>query len=284
MHSDMTAPSNAAQPKTRRRCFSFSLRTVLIFVTLAGCGMAWLGFKVQEGRRQAAAVAAIEKLGGWVRYDYEFESQGGLVPNATPPGPAWLHSLLGDDFFRTVYSVGSRGFPVSGRQDRPIIDADLEFVKGLTTLKVLYLWGTKVTDADLSNLTGLTRLEELNLGNTNVSDAGLANLKGLIRLEELNLGNTNISDAGLDYLQGLTQLKQLYLNTTQVSDAGVEHLKGLTRLEALNLGNTHVSDAGLANLKGLTQLKVLFLNGTQVTDAGVAKLQKALPNCNILWH
>jgi hypothetical protein len=254
---EAAATPHAAKPKARRRWLSFSLRTLLIFVTLAGCGFGWLGLKFQEARRQQAIVAAIEKLDGWVQYDYQLDSQGDYKPNATPPGPAWLHSLLGDDFFRTVYSVGAWGFLVSGRQDRPFRDTDLEFVEGLTTLKVLVLFGTQV------------------------SDAGLANLKGLTRLEELYLDYTHVSDAGLDYLKGLTQLKNLDLCGTQVTDAGLANLKGLTRLEKLGLSYTHVSDVGLDYLKGLTQLKHLSLNRTQVSDGGVAKLQQALPNCKI---
>jgi hypothetical protein len=171
------AAPNAAEPKSCRRWFSFSLRTLLIFVTLAGCGLGWLGFKIQEGRRQQAAVEAIEKLGCDVGYDYQFDSQGGSVFNPTLPGPAWLHSLLGDDFFRNVDSVCKWGYSSLGRQDSPFRDADLEFVKGLKTLKVLVLLGTQVTDAGLANLNGLTRLEELDLSDTQVTDAGVAKLQ-----------------------------------------------------------------------------------------------------------
>jgi len=37
----------------------------------------------------------------------------------------------------------------------------------------------------------------------------------------------------------------------------------------------------MKSLEGLTGLTQLNLGGTQVTDGGVAKLQKALPNCEI---
>ena len=60
------------------------------------------------------------------------------------------------------------------------------------------------------------------------------------------------------------------------------HLKGLTSLKSLNLIYTQITDAGLVHLAGLTSLQGLFLEETQVTDAGVARLQEALPNCEIL--
>ena len=43
---------------------------------------------------RAAAVKAIQKLGGWVAYDYEIDEQHNLIPNAEPPGPAaWGHTV-----------------------------------------------------------------------------------------------------------------------------------------------------------------------------------------------
>ena len=71
------------------------------------------------------------------------------------------------------------------------------------------------------------------------------------------------------------------LASTKVTDAELEHLKGLTRLEFLVLTNTEVTDAGLTHLEGLTRLQTLYLSGTKVTDDGVAKLQTALPKCQI---
>jgi hypothetical protein len=216
-------PDNA---EPRRRWNQFSLRTLLIGVTLAGCGLGWLGIKIREARQQQAAVAAIEKAGGFVEYDYLFGSQpdGGRSPRLS--GPAWLHSVLGDDFFRNVVSVDHRG--------RSFGDADMAQLRGLTQLRRFGLCGARITDAGLEYLTELTKLQELHLA----------------------------------YCEGLT-------------DAGLERLKGLRKLQFLNLVETEIDDAGLERLSGLTQLKKLYLANTRVTDAGVAKLQKALPRCEI---
>ena len=85
--------------------FRFGLRTLLIVVTVAGSAFGWLGVKLREARRQHDVAATIVNLGGDVQYDYEFDSLGNYIPNAMPPGPKWLHSLLGDDFFRSVQKV-----------------------------------------------------------------------------------------------------------------------------------------------------------------------------------
>ncbi len=264
---------------TRRKPFgfrplhSFSLLALLIFVTLAGCGFGWLGFKVREARRQQAAVAAIRKSGGFVAYDYQFDARGGDIPHAIPPGPAWLRSLLGDDFFGNVHTVFLVGENTT--------DADVERLKEFKALRSLSLHGTQVTDAGLENLAGLTQLTELMLDGTRISDAGLERLPVLTKLDTLLLDGTQVTGPGLDRLQGASHLRFMCLSDTRVTDAGLQHLKELTQLRWLYLDGTQITDAGLENLNGLTQLEHLWVDRTAVTDAGVAKLQKTLPNCVI---
>jgi hypothetical protein len=65
------------------------------------------------------------------------------------------------------------------------------------------------------------------------------------------------------------------------TDADLVHLVELTQLQELHLSGTRVTDAGLMHLRRLTQLQWLYLDGTQATDTGVARLQAALPNCNV---
>jgi hypothetical protein len=88
-----TATPATAKPKVRR-WNQFGLRTLLIFVTLVGCGLGWLGWKFQKARRQQAAAAAIEKSGGTVNYDDELNPPRGKGSSVGPAGPAWLRSLL----------------------------------------------------------------------------------------------------------------------------------------------------------------------------------------------
>ena len=55
-------------PKTRPRWLRFSLRTLLVVVTVLGV---WLGVQVNPVRKQRNAVAWIQEVGGTVTYDYE---------------------------------------------------------------------------------------------------------------------------------------------------------------------------------------------------------------------
>ncbi len=248
-------PSTAEPPKRSRRWFQFSLRTLLIFAIVFAIPCAWLGRKIERKRREREVVNAIVKLGGEVSYDYQFDPSGYRIPNPHLPGPEWLRQLLGENFFTDV--------EVMGITITPDAEAALANVRGLTQLKILWLWGRRNT----------------------VSDAWIVNLKALTQLKELTLGNIKITDAGLESLKDLTQLQRLVLAETKVTDAGLVHLEDLTRLQYLFLTKNNVTDAGLVHLRGLSKLRYLNLENTNVTDAGVRQLQKALPNCEIsFWH
>ncbi len=124
---------------------------------------------------------------------------------------------------------------------------------------------------------------EVNLrGYTNSADAALAQLKDVTTLMELNLSGTKFSDASAANLKPLVNLTHLHLEHTPIKDADLSDVKDMKHLTYLNLFDTAVTDAGLDHLIGLTNLQNLHLWETKVTDAGVAKLQKALPKCNIV--
>jgi hypothetical protein len=225
------------------RWYQYSLRSLLVLVTLCALPCSWLGIKVQQAKRQHGAVRAIEELGGAVSYD-------GLMVTGESPGPGWLGKMLGKDFFATAGGV---------RLDK-----------------------AEVTDAELESLRELSQLHWLSLEHTNVTDAGLVNLKGLTKLQMLVLSHTKITDAGLEHLRGLSKLETLSLEDTEVTDAGLVSIEGLTNLHFLDLNNTHVTDAGIKHLTGLTNLTLLLIKGPNVTDAAIQDLQKALPKLKVL--
>jgi hypothetical protein len=212
----VSAPSTTRMP--RRRWLQVSLRTLLVLMLVLGTGFGWLGRQVQRARAQREAAAAIEGLGGHVRYT---NASGGRVRGAV----VWLGKLFCEDLSRDIADVR--------------------------------LSSTQITDAGLAHFRELTNLRELRLDNTQVSDAGLAHLQELTQLEALTLNNTQVSDAGLAHLRGLTQLEGLSLYNTRASDVGLAHLRELTRLEGLFLDKTQVTDAGVAELqKALPNCKI----------------------------
>jgi hypothetical protein len=83
-------PSEPNQPppfvRTRRRWFRFSLRTMLVAITLF---CIWLGVTANRANRQRRAVETTRSYGAYVRYDYEMADTGWVVrrDNPLPPGP-----------------------------------------------------------------------------------------------------------------------------------------------------------------------------------------------------
>ena len=95
---------------------------------------------VEHTLAEGEAIAIIEKVGGFVR----FENKAVVA----------------------VHLPGSK-----------VTDASLAHLKGLTGLKYLYLGDTQITDAGLEHLKGLRSLQILNLSITKVTDEGVKKLQ-----------------------------------------------------------------------------------------------------------
>jgi hypothetical protein len=193
-----------------------------------------LGSVLNHTRVQRRAVDAIERVGGRVMFDFQTFEEGGPQPPLEPPGPRWLRSLIGDEWFRDVVFVDVRG-----------TDADDEL---------------------LAQVAHFHQLEILYMGETSITDAGLGHLSKLRHLGELGVENTRVGDAGIASISRMTNLVYLSLRGTQVSDVALRHLQGLVNLESLNLSNTRISNQGLRELNTFRKLTSLYLSGTLVTE------------------
>src|ERR1700677_4583401 len=78
-----------------------SVRASMVVTALIAIGLGWL---VNGARVQREAVAAIERDGGKVWYDWEW-ADGESTPGASPRAPAWLVRALGVDHFGHVVAV-----------------------------------------------------------------------------------------------------------------------------------------------------------------------------------
>ena len=203
--------------KPRRCWFQYSLRSLLLLMFLASLGMSWFAVLAKRARAQKQAVEEIRKLGGQVVYDYEVQAGNTGTFPAVAPGPVWLRSRLGVDFFATPVSVGFYSPSVT--------DDGLKPLEQLTKLRALVLCQPHVTDAGLKHLKELRQLEMLHLFDMPVTDAGLEQIKALTKLQRLNLDLTQITDAGLQSLKGLTELRLLELRSTKVTGQGVKRLQ-----------------------------------------------------------
>jgi Leucine-rich repeat (LRR) protein len=296
-----------------RRC-QYTVRTLLVLMLVVSVACSWLAVGIRRANKQREALASLLQPCelGYIDYDYELDPCGNRVPNPRLPGPAWLHRLLGDDFFRTVASlrferdITSQNLPLLRTLDsvrivrlgnNSITEAGAKYLSDLRHLEQLHLWrdsnvsdswlrhlnapglrvlnieSTAVTDAGLDVLISTPDLQSLRLSGTQVSDRGLKNLGGLSRLTELGIADTNITDSGMKSIEKLNQLRYLDLTMTRITDKGMAYLKGLTRLEDLSLAFTSVTDVGMDDLKGLRLLRRLDLRGTRISDRGLASLE-----------
>lgn len=145
----------------KRRWYQFSLKTLLIFMTLAASVLGVVMAYVAPAERQRGIVRRVAGLGGRVVY-YE-----------SPPNEWWtvsqLRHWLPRDYFDQLEVVDFHGNPAT--------DAELARIGTLSHLRLLLLDNTQVTDAGLVHLRKLKLLHGVWLRNTRVSEQGLAALQ-----------------------------------------------------------------------------------------------------------
>ncbi|MEX2187079.1 MAG: hypothetical protein WD875_09810 [Pirellulales bacterium] len=172
----------------------------------------------------------------------------------------------------------------------------LERLRGLVTVRELYLFGTEVDDDDLSHVGDLPNLEAIDLGGCNVTPSGVLHLRSSRQLKHLHLSDfsspldeatmeqiatawphlqslsldgAQIADSAFAHVGKLRQLRYLNICRTQVTDEGLKTLGTLTRLTTLHAGNTKISDLGMDAICSLSTLEKLDLNFTGITDRGL---------------
>jgi hypothetical protein len=304
----MTTPAEEQVETTRpRRWLRLSVRALMVVVVVLAVALGWF---VRRARVQREAVAAIERSGGQVRYDWEVLSTGGLNPNGKPRWPRWVVDRLGPDYFGHVVLVELRGRATDAEmagvarfghlrgfyaRKTAVTDEGLAALRGASQLEMLHLMSNPaVSGASLAHFQGLPNLRHLTLSDSRVADGDLAHLEGMPRLEWLDLSGAGITSEGLAHLKGLTGVTRLVLSRTRVADLGP--IRPMARLALLDLGSTRISDdgltavedfgalqyltltngkvtdAGLAHVSGLATIKNLRLAGTGITDAGLARL------------
>ena len=137
-------------------------------------------------------------------------------------------------------------------------------------------------DAGLVELCELRTLRWLDLTLPRLTDAQLRTVGSLGGLRVLFICGCPVNDAQLRRIARIRTLKALHVIDANLTDDGLEILTGLGNLWALSIGDAGVTDKGLHHLERLEKLMHLDLRTCpNLTDAGVARLQKALPKCQI---
>ena len=207
----------------KRRWFQFSLRTLLILVTVGCiCGGWWLNRAFQ----QRTAVRRFYELtahrpdshgDSLVTMGYRHQGKDEYYKPIIPKWLHWLRDMIGEECFGEVTGVQLL--------DTPATNEDLKHLAVLPGVERIWLARTKVTDEGMPLLKVCPKLKFLGLDGTPITDEGIAHLTAFPDLESLSLSGTKITDAGLEHLARLPRLKELWLRNTAITDAGYQKLQ-----------------------------------------------------------
>lgn len=135
------------------------------------------------------------------------------------------HSQIGDgalEVFARLPSLNQLSL-----QGSAFSDEGLKYLAGMKQLRALLIGMNRkpVTDAGVKHLVGLTMLQTLDLQGANLSDEAVDSLAMLTKLQSLWLQNTHITDRGMKRLSELPNLKTLSISSTALSQQAREEVK-----------------------------------------------------------
>jgi hypothetical protein len=302
--------------RTRRRTqrFQFSLKTLLIVVTLAAIALGWWG--VQR--------AADQELRNRLRpsNDDPFE----MVREPVPRFPLWARIAIRDERLRPLglNGIGSEfGLHWSQRNhaevkyfverfpslvvvtlESPRNDALDEFFEitgvehlilsrvpdgfydrlgELTHLK--WVFASRIGPHALDCLAHVRSLKQATITDpAEISGADWSRFAASSDVESLLLNKVRLSALSLSRLAAMKRLRELVIMECRITDKGLAAFEGNSRIEEFGLYGTLITDEGLHYLRSMTELKSVDLRKTAVTDDGVSALLAARPELEVRYE
>ena len=270
MTTDMVPSMNDQPTKSpRRRWLSFSLRSMLMFVAVAGISMGWMAWHVNRVRNQRLVVAELSSVGGLVIYSYQWQQR----TRQEPPGPKWLRSLLGDDIFADVKEVDIRHDHVT--------EQTLARVATLPAVLTLMMRSDRISDSGLAHLAKMSTLQQVDLYSPGLSDASLAQLAKIEGLKYLTVDSPQLTDVGLEYVGKLKKLEAIDIKADQVTGESLAQIATLPNLRQLTLDSKQLADVGLVHLQLAPRLKHIAFKKGKLTEGEIERLCEAHPLCRV---
>ncbi len=258
------------KPKRSRRWLSFSIRGLLVVVTLLCIALGWIGKDIVRMRVEQSVVDELTKAGGVIIwYDYE-RNKGSKAPGfgrrGTPPGNATLRRWFGDHLYARVDTVGFR----NPQQD---YNEQVRLLPHLGDLRYVYLDWFDLEDESAAELAKVPRLRHIWFHQTAVTPRQFEILGQSESLREISLSGTTATDFKLHQIAKMPRITSIRTNIGSVTDEGLSALAQMSQLEKLSLDHaTWVTDEGIAQLAELKQLKVFNTNSVQLTDQVLATI------------
>jgi Leucine-rich repeat (LRR) protein len=288
-----------AMPGTGKKLrFRFGLKWFLLIGPLlaAFVGLYIKRVKDRNDVLKSLATIAPNATRSLVEYDYQFDEQGKIIPNAQSSIPTALLNALGPTTFHDIVGISLDGERITisdaafltslknlkrlDVEDNSLSGQTLEAISRLHRLERLDLQKTGITDEELRWLEPLSQLRWLSLSGSQITDSGLAHLRYAVRLESLSVKFSSVTGSGLRHLECSDTLRSLVLHDSPISDASVDLILRFKKLERLDLTGSEVnlSNESLSRLAELKRLSELLLR-QDVREDTLSTLKDALPNC-----
>lgn len=190
-----------------RRLSRFSLRGLLVAMTVCCLAMGGWSTYVKPYRDQAAALGKLTKLGV-------------ATQSVSAQGPEWQRWLVETMVHPTAYMHVVR----ADLRSRPLTAAEAQHLFGLSHLEELYLDHSELDAAGAALVGGFQNLRTLSLTYAGLDDAEFALMDALPSLETLYLTGNPISERSASKLRAMPNLRTLYVRWTALSQKDAARL------------------------------------------------------------
>ncbi len=253
--------------ETKSSPFQFSLRSLLLVITVAALVFSWWAFQWQRLDEEETLLKPLRRHGAQITRDGL--SRVSEIEFRRPSG------VSNKDLGKLKHFVHLQRLTLMGSE---FTDAALANIEGLNRLEYLSVWlvspdGRELTDEGLSHVGKLTSLRSLKYSAADVSNAGLRYVAQLRSLEELKITCPRATDAGLEVFSELGQLERLSLLwCDRITGTGLEALPRPEILDWLSL--SHVTDEGMKTISRFSGLTLLSIGGPDLTAEGLSYLSE----------
>ncbi|QDU26332.1 Serine/threonine-protein kinase PknH [Anatilimnocola aggregata] len=168
-----------------------------------------------------------------------------------------------------------------------VTDDDLkQHLAALQNLKLILLWGTRITDAGFEQLAALPQLESIESCPPGLTDQGLVALQPIAaNLKHINLGFAGgISGKGLSALGPLPKLRYVSLAKANFDEPMFDWLASCPLLSGVSLEFVKMTRPLGEKLATCKQLRSVNLQQAVISPEDRAYLYEKLPGCLFKWN
>jgi len=263
----------------KERRLKFTLRSLLLIVAVLTVLSGWATnfyFRMQaedayhkHAERRMGALKPKRSNGRlddmvFVKYDYQYDSQGRFNENATPPGPAWLRRIAGNNIFASIVSLGLYADEFDQFYEHSVyFHVDPDILDGIENLSRLTKLGVYVENLPSPlNLEQLQLLEELNLRTGKNNPVDLIDLSRIPNLKRAKIEGPTISTAETESGQSKLKILELKENHSIADLTGIRFARNLVELKIWNCNGLR-SLKGIENLESLEKLSLTVCNSLE---------------------